>query len=120
MFAERGFDGVTVAEIAEAAGVTQMTFFRYFTTKEQVLLDDPYDPLIAGFVARQDQAMTALERTVCGLRQAWYAISEIERTRSWLRWTCSCRWRWGHDCGSRPGRGDRGVVRPPGGPALLP
>jgi hypothetical protein len=29
-------------------------------------------------VARQDQALTALERTVRGLRQAWYAISEID------------------------------------------
>ena len=34
MFAERGFDGVTVAEIAEAAGATQMTFFRYFTSEQ--------------------------------------------------------------------------------------
>lgn len=37
LFAERGYDGVTVAAIAEAAGLTERTFFRHFTDKREVL-----------------------------------------------------------------------------------
>ena len=51
LFERRGFDATTVAEIAEAAGVTPMTFFRHFPSKSQALLEDPYDPVIAAAVA---------------------------------------------------------------------
>jgi AcrR family transcriptional regulator len=37
LFQERGYDGVTVAEIAAAAGLTERTFFRHFTDKREVL-----------------------------------------------------------------------------------
>ena len=39
-FASKGFTNVTVAELAEEAGVTQRTFFRHFPTKEAVLFQD--------------------------------------------------------------------------------
>jgi AcrR family transcriptional regulator len=37
LYAERGFDQTTVADIATLAGVTQRTYFRHFTDKREVL-----------------------------------------------------------------------------------
>jgi AcrR family transcriptional regulator len=37
LFAEQGYQATTVAEIAERAGLTQRTFFRYFADKREVL-----------------------------------------------------------------------------------
>lgn len=39
MFAERGFDAVTVAQVAEAAGVSSVTVFKHFPRKEDLFLD---------------------------------------------------------------------------------
>ncbi len=45
-FARRGFDNVTVAEVAEAAGVSKMTVFNYFPRKEDLLLDRHEDRMV--------------------------------------------------------------------------
>jgi AcrR family transcriptional regulator len=37
LYGERGFESTTVAEIAERAGLTERTFFRYFADKREVL-----------------------------------------------------------------------------------
>jgi AcrR family transcriptional regulator len=39
LFAQQGYEGTTVDEIAEAAGMSRRTFFRYFTGKEELVLD---------------------------------------------------------------------------------
>lgn len=74
LFVQQGFDETTVAQIAEAAGVSQMTFFRYFPTKDAVVFDDPYDPVIADLIAAQDPGLPAIERVRLGLLAAWSSV----------------------------------------------
>jgi hypothetical protein len=45
LFEEQGYAATAVDQIAEAAEVSQSTLFRYFPTKEDVVLTDDFDPL---------------------------------------------------------------------------
>jgi len=38
LFDQKGFDGVTVDDIASAAGISRRSFFRYFATKEDIVV----------------------------------------------------------------------------------
>jgi len=46
LFHEQGYDATTVEQICDATDVSETTFFRYFPSKEHVVLDDVYDPLL--------------------------------------------------------------------------
>ena len=45
LFAERGYDEVSAAEIAEAAGISRRSLFRYFPTKADLVWDGFHDRL---------------------------------------------------------------------------
>jgi AcrR family transcriptional regulator len=81
LFANRGYEETTVKDIAAAAGVTQMTFFRHFPAKELVVVDDPYDPAIADAVAAQPDDLPVVERVRRGLLAVWDADDAEYRLR---------------------------------------
>lgn len=78
LFEAQGYRATTVAQIASAAGVTSMTFFRHFPTKDSVLVTDPYDPVIAEAIAAQPLGLPALERVRRGFLAALDAITPAE------------------------------------------
>lgn len=75
LFAERGFAGTTVAEVADAAGVSVRTFHRLFPTKESVVapvLEAGWTVFVDAFATRPDHEpvlkglVAALARSVEG------------------------------------------------------
>ncbi|MDZ7675600.1 MAG: TetR family transcriptional regulator [Acidimicrobiales bacterium] len=73
LFDQYGFEHVTVDDIAERAEISRSTFFRYFPTKEDVLVgrgDEPLAELRDAFVARPDD-----EPVLRSLRHAVQALA---------------------------------------------
>jgi AcrR family transcriptional regulator len=66
LFSANGYDQTTTDDIAESAGVSPRTFFRYFPTKESVLFFGEYDFINAfsGVFLAQDESLTDYEAMV--------------------------------------------------------
>ncbi|HZD38757.1 MAG TPA: TetR family transcriptional regulator [Actinomycetes bacterium] len=79
LFLAKGYAATTVQEIAAAAGVSHMTFFRYFPTKEDVVLADDYDPLIAELVRARPAGEPEVERVRHALLAGLTAVSAADR-----------------------------------------
>lgn len=71
LFTDRGFDQVSVAEIAEAADVSKMTVFNYFDSKEDLVFA-PMEEHI-GDVARVVRDRAPGESAVAGVRRQFLA-----------------------------------------------
>jgi AcrR family transcriptional regulator len=76
LFVERGVEATTVAAIAERAGVTERTFFRYFGDKREVLFGDQerFTALFVDPVRGAPAGASPLDAVAAGLRAApaWF------------------------------------------------
>ncbi|MEU0502194.1 TetR/AcrR family transcriptional regulator [Nocardia sp. NPDC005998] len=70
LFTERGYDATTVADVAAAAGVSSMTVFRYFPTKEDLVLADEYDPIIVERIQARPSGQSLMRRIGAALVEA--------------------------------------------------
>ncbi|MFF8398256.1 TetR/AcrR family transcriptional regulator [Streptomyces sp. NPDC016172] len=74
---EQGYEATTVEQIAERAEVSPSTVFRYFPTKEDIVLTDEYDPLVEELLRARPQDEPVLESLRWSIRQGMtMAIAE--------------------------------------------
>ena len=87
LFAAHGFEQTTTAEIAQAVGLTERTFFRHFTDKREVLFYGQHEYLQA-FLDGVDGApsdASPLEMIAAALRGAAALFPDARRPFSQLR-----------------------------------
>ena len=81
LFYERGYDGTTVTEIAERAGLTKSTFFRYFPDKRDVLAagQEALSRLLVEGIAAAPPGATPLAAVDEGLQRAATIMTSFNR-----------------------------------------
>ena len=86
LYGESGFEQTTVAEIAERAGLTERTFFRYFADKREVLFGgaEEVKGLLVEAVASAPEDALPLEAVGAGLT-AFGTVLEDQRGREFAR-----------------------------------
>jgi len=78
LFREQGYDATTVEQIADAAEVSPSTFFRYFPTKEDVVLQDDMDLLWLEAIREQPPEVGPIAALRAGVHTAFARMGEAE------------------------------------------
>ncbi|MFB2583342.1 TetR/AcrR family transcriptional regulator [Herbiconiux liukaitaii] len=82
LFQERGYSDVTVADIAEHAGVTKRTFFNHFTDKREVLFAGAtaLEKQVELDILGSDAGQPAIDLAISALARAGQTLSNYSET----------------------------------------
>jgi AcrR family transcriptional regulator len=81
LFREQGYPATTVEQIAAAADVSPATFFRYFPTKEDVVLQDDLDIVTLEALAAQPPELSPIAAFRAAATQSLAAMSPADLQR---------------------------------------
>ncbi len=89
LFREQGYTATTVEQIAAAAEVSPSTFFRYFPTKEDLVLQDDMDTRMIEALEQQPPGLSAIAAVRAAARQmfASYTAADMDVIRETTRLT---------------------------------
>lgn len=81
LFTEHGYDATTVTQIAERAGVTKSTLFRYFSDKREILAagQETLSQLLTEGITQAPAGVTPLEAVAAGLERVSSAMGQMNR-----------------------------------------
>jgi AcrR family transcriptional regulator len=85
LFGKKGYESTTVAEIAEAAGVSRRTFFRYYASKEEVVTetsDELAEAMLAAMAdrPRDEPPLVSIERALVPVLEPRLVLTKRART----------------------------------------
>jgi AcrR family transcriptional regulator len=78
LFRAQGYGDTTVEQIAAAAEVSPSTFFRYFPTKEDVVLRDDFDDRMLEAFERQPPSLTPIAALRAAMREGIATLTPAE------------------------------------------
>jgi AcrR family transcriptional regulator len=78
LFRAQGYAATTVEQISAAAEVSPSTFFRYFPTKEDVVLRDDFDERMLEAFERQPPSVSPVAALRAGIREAIATLTPAE------------------------------------------
>ena len=83
LYAERGFDATTVADIARKAGLTERTFFRHFADKREVLFagSSRLQELMVAAVVNAPASTPPIDVVAAGVAAAGTALTDLAFSR---------------------------------------
>lgn len=81
LFTEQGYDATTVTQIAQRAGVTKSTLFRYFPDKREILAagEQTLSRLLTEGIAEAPAGATPLQAVASGLERVSGAMGQMNR-----------------------------------------
>lgn len=85
LFGEQGYAETTVDQIADAAEVSPSTFFRYFPTKEDVVLQDDFQALMLAAIRAQAPELSPIEAVRAALRTVFEDMPADAKAREMAR-----------------------------------
>ncbi|MGP8250299.1 MAG: TetR family transcriptional regulator [Candidatus Dormibacteria bacterium] len=77
LFRDQGYDATTVEQIAAAAEVSASTFFRYFPTKEDVVIRDDYDRLLLEAFRDQPSNLNPVQAVRAAVRELGISLQQL-------------------------------------------